>query len=434
MTPDLLITNIRLLPGPARMPAEGPGFIVIDQGRIIQTGSMEQCPPLAARTTLDGHGQLAMSGLVNGHCHAAMTLFRGLADDLALGDWLHNHIFPAEALYVQEEMVYHCSKLAAAEMLLSGITTVADGYFFADAVCRAFVDAGIRAVPAQAVVDFPAPGAPDPSRAVAEGAAFIRRWAGNNPCITPAVFAHSPYTCSVKTLTALKRVASDCGVPFFIHVAETKAEYDAISDPQGRSPIQHLEAIGVLDELTICVHAVWADDQDMDILARHGCSVITCPQSNMKLASGIAPLQAMHTRGIRLGIGTDGAASNNGLDLFREMDICAKLHKLPRLDPVGVPAAAILEMATSGGAQALGLGGHVGSLVPGNSADIILVDIDQPHLQPFYSPNLLVYGASGSDVRSVIVNGRLVVREQQLLTFELNETMEYVRTLASSIH
>ncbi|RWX51026.1 5-methylthioadenosine/S-adenosylhomocysteine deaminase [Candidatus Electrothrix marina] len=369
---------------------------------------------------------------MNGHCHAAMTLFRGLADDLSLADWLNNHIFPAEAKHVTPDMVYWCSKLAAAEMILSGTTTVADGYFHEHHAAKAFADVGLRAVAAQGVIDFPAPGVPDPQEKINHAAEFLSQWR-DHPLVSPAVFAHSPYTCSPKTLVAAKELARSEKTLFFIHVAETEQEADMIQGNPGDSPVRHLHKLGVLDSETVCIHAIWLDEQDLDILAETGAAAVVCPQSNLKLASGTAPLRAMLARGIRVGIGTDGAASNNRLDLFREMDICAKLHKLRDLDPVAVPVAQIINMATGGGASVLGLQKKIGRLEEGKHADIILLNLDAPHLQPVHGSDLPVYAAQGSDVQTVLINGTPVMQNRKILSFDLNETLEQVRRLADQV-
>ena len=367
-----------------------------------------------------------MPGLVNTHCHAAMTLFRGLADDLELVSWLNDHIFPAEAAHVNPEMVYQCSKLAAAEMILSGTTLVADGYFFEAEAARAFSEVGLRAVASQGIIDFPAPGVPDPKEAVQYASRFLDDWKEKDPLITPALFAHSPYTCSADTLIKAKDLARLHNVPFFIHVAERPRELSMIQDARGATPVQHLDALGILDERTVCVHCVWVDDKDIAILAEHGAKVSICPQSHMKLASGLAPLADMLDNGVVVGLGTDGAASNNGLDLFREMDICAKAQKIKSMDPVAVQASRVLQMATTSGAEVLGCT-DIGTLNEGAIADLILVDIDRPHLQPFYGPDLLVYSAGGADVRTVIIDGKLVVRDREVMNIDLEETMAAVR-------
>ncbi len=433
MTPDILITNALLLRESGAGEGVERGFVAVHDGRIDRIGPMAGQGDRSAAMTIDAGGALLMPGLVNTHCHAAMALFRGLADDLELAAWLNDHIFPAEAAHVNPEMVYWCSKLAAAEMILSGTTLVADGYFFADQAARAFSETGLRAVAAQGVIDFPAPGVPEPAENIRAAARFIDERQDLHPLLSPAVFAHSPYTCSPETLQKAKALARSRNVPFFVHVAETGQEQGRIAGARGDSPVRHLEALGLLDEQTVCVHCVWVDEEDLDILARRNARVSICPQSHLKLASGMAPLAAMLERSITVGLGTDGAASNNGLDLFREMDICAKVQKIKTMDPVAVRAGDVLRLATGGGAAVLGFEDRLGALREGSLADLILVDLDRPHLQPFYGPDLLVYAAGGADVRSVIINGKLVMHNRQLLTIDLDETMVRVRDLARSV-
>jgi len=433
MPTDILITNAVLLPEAGGPIQPGRSYVVVDKGHITGTGSMDDLDDIAAKEVLDAEGSLVLPGLVNTHCHAAMTLFRGLADDLELMTWLNDHIFPAEAARVNPEMVYWCSKLAAAEMLLSGTTLVADGYFYEAEAARAFSEAGLRSVAAHGVIDFPAPGVPDPKKNVEAVAGFLDRLQGADPLVIPTVFAHSPYTCSNDTLIRAKELACSRGVRFFIHVAESRHEQGLIRDATGPSPVKHLHGLGVLDASTVCVHCVWVDAEDIDILARQSSKVALCPQSHLKLASGMAPLAEMLQAGVIVGLGTDGPASNNGLDMFREMDICAKVQKVRTLDPVGVRAGDILQMATAGGASVLGMEDGYGKIRAGSPADLILVDCRRPHLQPFYGPDILVYGAGGSDVDTVLVGGRIVVRNKQLLTIDLKETMDRVRALALDI-
>jgi len=432
---DILIKNTMLLPladGQEKLIANG--FLSIKDGNIAVLGPMADIPAaISAAKTIDGTGCLLMPGLVNTHTHAPMTLFRGLADDLPLMTWLNEHIFPAEANSVNPEMVYWCSKLAAAEMILAGTTTVADGYFLEDRGAQAFADSGLRAVVAQGVIDFPAPGVPDPAKNIAAAAQFIDRWQDRNDLITPAVFCHSPYTCSTNTLKHAKDLARQKNVKLFVHAAETKAEVDQLQEQYGTTPVRYLDSLGILDQDTVCVHCVWLDDEEIEILARRNASVSTCPQSNMKLGAGIAPLKELLSRKITVGLGTDGCASNNTLDIFQEMDRCAKLHKVKDLDPTALPAGQILQMATWRGAQVLGLQEKTGSLAPGKAADMILLDLQQPHLQPFYSQDLLVYAANGADVSTVIINGRLVVENRRILTSDVQEVMERVRELAENL-
>lgn len=427
---DLLIKNALLLPSASDTLIQH-GFVAVQQGRIALMGSTESLPALlTASQTIDARNCLVMPGLVNAHTHAAMTLFRGLADDLPLMSWLNDHIFPAEANCVSPEMVYWCSKLAAAELIRSGTTTVADGYFFEQEAARAFGEAGIRAVAAQGIIDFPAPGVPDPAQNIASAAHFLA--SPFDPLITPALFCHSPYTCSPHTLLQAKELAAKNGCKLFIHVAETQHEVSEIKQKYDLSPVRHLHRLGILDPDTVCVHCVWVDPQEIALLQQSGCGVVTCPESNMKLASGVAPVPDLLQASVPLGLGTDGCASNNDLDLFQEMDSLAKLHKVTRLDPTVMPAATALSLATTAGADLLGLGAEIGRLEAGMLADLIIIDLDKPHLTPFYNKDMLVYGANGHDVRDVIIQGRIVMNNREIATFDLDETMSKVRELSST--
>ncbi len=432
MTPaPILISNVTLHTD-CSSPLRHGQWLLCRDGRIHSFGPMATVPDCPEAIQLDGTDRLLMPGLINGHNHCAMTLFRGLADDLELSRWLNEHIFPAEAAHVNEEMVYHCTKLAAAEMILSGTTTVADGYFHEDQAARALCESGMRAVAAHGIVDFPAPGVADPGRNISAVADFISEWKNRDERITPAVFAHSPYTCSPATLRAAKALAREQELPFFIHIAETRQEQKIIMDPQGESPIAHLAALDLLDDDTVLVHCVWLDERDMNTIHTSGAGVITCPQSHLKLASGISRAAAMDEMGIPIGLGTDGSASNNALDLFVELDILAKTQKLQTLEATAMPAARALATATENNAGILGIG-KLGKIAPGFKADLILLKLKQPHLQPFYSSDSLVYSGNGSDVETVIINGSIVLLEKKLLSFDLDETLEHVRSLAKPL-
>jgi 5-methylthioadenosine/S-adenosylhomocysteine deaminase len=431
MTKRILIRDCTLLTDGAAAPR--PNQFVTVEGPVVNSlGPMADCPDPRDFHVIEGHEKLVMPGLVNGHNHAAMTLFRGIADDLSLHTWLHDHIFPAEAAHVNPEMVYWSAKLATAEMIRSGTTCVADGYFYSSYAARAFSDAGLRAVVGHGIVDFSVPSVPDPAKNIETVAQFIDQWLGRDHLISPAVFAHSPYTCSPATLVRAKRLADDRGVRFFIHLAESASEAQQIIDPQSNSPTGHLAALGLLDSNCTCIHTVWLNDADIDSLADHRVGVVTCPQSNAKLGSGIAPVAELVDKGAIVGLGTDGCASNNSLDLFREMDMLAKLQKLQRKEATALSAAQVLDCATASGARAIGLD-SVGSILPGKRADLLLIDMHQPHLTPFYNQDILVYGASGSDVDTVIVEGRLIMHEKKILTFDLDEVIERVRKLAEHV-
>jgi len=407
-------------------------YVQIEKGIVNEIGAMTNAPSLDSATIIDGTDKLLIAGLINGHNHSPMTLFRGMADDLELNDWLHNHIFPAEAQHVSAEMVYWCSKLAAAEMLLSGTTCVADGYFFSDQTARAFEEAGIRAVVAHGILDFPAPGVPDPSKNIETVDTFIQTWKNRSTTITPAVFSHSAYTCSPLTLQKAKQLADDNGIRFFIHLAESRHEQGIIIDPAGSSPVKHLHNLNILDSNCVCVHAIWLDDEDLDILAASGAHVIICSQSNFKLASGYSRAADMVKRGIQIGLGTDGCASNNSLDMFREMDMFAKSQKVHNMDPTIFPASQVFQAATSNTNRILGL--HSSATVScGDRADLVLLDLKAPHLSPFYNQDLLVYGARGSDVDCVIVDGRIIVKDKNLLTIDLDITQRKVIEFAKAL-
>lgn len=431
---DILVINGKILPlggGPGLLSS---GYVGIKDGVIKEVGPMSALPQKAsAEHAVDATGSLVMPGLVNAHNHAAMTLFRGLADDLPLMTWLNEHIFPAEAKFVSPEMVYWCSKLAAAEMIMSGTTTVADGYFFEGSAAEAFAESGIRAVAAQGVLDFPAPGVPDPVDNIQAAAEFIEKWHDKNSLITPAIFCHSPYTCGPETIQKAKQLANRYKAPFFIHVAETRDEVEQVEDRYGVTPVRHLANLGVLDGASIAVHCVWLTEEDIGILQDTNTRVASCPASNMKLASGVAPVKDMADHGITVGLGTDGCASNNDLDLFKEMNLCAKLHKVEHLDPTILPARQILKMATLDGAKVLGLDKQIGSIAAGKRADVIVVDLKSPHLTPFYNADILVYGAAGADVSTVIVDGRIVMRDRKVLSFDVEETMAKVNELSKEL-
>ena len=428
---SILITNVTLLTAPDA-PLRFSQWLLCSGSTIHSFGPMDSVPQQHEGLVLDGTGKLLMPGLINGHNHCAMTLFRGLADDLELSEWLNEHIFPAEAANVTPEMVYWCTKLAAAEMIHSGTTTVADGYFHEGDAARALLESGMRAVPAHGVVDFPAPGVPDPANNIRAVETFLNQWQGQSERITPAVFAHSPYPCSPATLQGAKQLASQYQSPFFVHIGESRTEQQMIIDPRGTSPIRHLAALDLLDANTVLIHCVWLDAEDRDIIHHSGAGVVVCPQSHCKLASGIAQATEMDTMGIPLGLGTDGSASNNGLDLFREMDLLAKIQKVRTMDATAMPARRVLAAATENNAAILGLS-RLGRITPGFIADLILLDLNRSHMQPLYNSDLLVYSGCGAVVESVIIHGRLVLLDRKLLSFDLEECMAKVRELAGTL-
>jgi 5-methylthioadenosine/S-adenosylhomocysteine deaminase len=419
-----------------------PGCTVIEQGAVaVRDGQIMKVwapppdqAPLWAAETVDARGGIIMPGLVNTHTHLPMTLFRGLADDLPLREWLDDHIFPAEAAHINAESARLGARLACAEMLLGGTTTCCDGYFLVDQFFDAVASSGLRAIMGQGVIDFPAPGVPDPSFNVAAACEFAEKRKTDGALLQPSIFCHSIYTCSDRTLLAAKQAAERADVLFQIHVAETRSERDQIMEAHGCSPVRYLDRLGLLNERTLLVHAVWVDDEDIEIIARNQARVVHCPESNMKLASGVAPVPDFLRAGITVGLGTDGCASNNDLDLWGEMDTAAKLHKMHRLDPTVMDATAVVRMATIEGAHALGLDRSIGSLEPGKRADLIVVDLRQPHMTPLYHPaSHLVYAARAGDVHHVMVDGRWVVREKRLLTVDLGDLVPRVNAFCTRV-
>ena len=432
---DTIVYNGAVLTGDARRRIIPHGWLGITAGRIRAVAAGEPAvPPHAAALAIDAAGGIVMPGLVNAHSHLPMSLFRGLADDLPLSAWLDDHIFPAELRFIGPETVRWGTLLAVAEMLLSGTTCCGDGYFYEDAVARAVSETGLRAVLGQGVVDFPAPGVPDPAQNVARARRYGQTWRQGGGRITPSIFCHAPYTCGDATLSAAKAAADEMGSIFQIHVAETRSERDRSLTEHGVSPVAHLDRLGVLDRRTLMAHCVWVDAADIDIIARRGCAVVHCPESNLKLASGIAPVADMLAAGITVALGTDGCASNNNLDLFTEMDTAAKLHKLATGDPTTLNAADVVSMATLAGARALGLDEHIGSLEIGKQADVLVIDTTAPHLTPMYHlESHLVYAAGGADVRHVLIDGRQVVRDRQVATIAVDTVIDRVNDIAEEI-
>ena len=409
------------------------GVVEVERGVVSYAGDAAGAGSRPAKRELDAKGGLIMPGLVNAHCHGPMVLFRGMADDLPLEVWLQQAMFPAEAAFVNQEMTGICCRLAAAEMLLSGTTCVGDAYFCMNGAVPAYMESGLRAVLAQGVIDFPAPGVPDPARRLDAARDFIQAWQGKSPRITPAVFAHAPYTCSPETMRGAADLAEGLGVPFFTHLEETRAESAMMQEQHGCRSTEYLARAGVLERLTACSHGVWLEDSELEQLAGAGVALVHCPDSNMKLASGAARVEAWQQAGITAGLGTDGAASNNDLDMFGEMKSAALLAKVTALDPAALAAEKALQMATSGSARALGLE-KTGKLEPGYSGDLIVVNMNSPHHTPWYqAASALVYSGRGADVCHVVIDGELVVEDGRLLSLDGADAKARVRDLAQKV-
>jgi 5-methylthioadenosine/S-adenosylhomocysteine deaminase len=409
------------------------GAVAVSGDSIVGIGPEgELSSHYRASKIIDARGGIIMPGLVNTHTHAAMTCFRGLADDLPLMTWLHDHIFPAEAR-LTSEVVYQGTRLACAEMILSGTTTFCDMYLFEDAVAHAAREAGIRAVVGEVLYDFPSPNYGPVEEGLKYTESLIRKWQGD-PLITIAVEPHSAYLCSPDLLIKAKAIADENGAPMVIHLSESEHEVTQLREKYGRTPVEHLAEIEFLGPKLIADHCVAVTEKDIGLLKAFDVKVAHNPESNMKLASGIAPVPELLSRGITVGIGTDSCASNNNLDLFQEMDTAAKLHKVQTLDPTVMDAPTVVRMATIDGARVLGLEDQIGSLERGKKADIIIIDIRQPHLVPMYNVySHLVYAVSGHDVVTAIVNGHVLMEDRVLITLDVDTVMEDVNRIAEGL-
>ncbi|MDH3523185.1 MAG: amidohydrolase [Acidobacteriota bacterium] len=400
------------------------GAVAVVAGRIAAIGpaaELEAAYPEARR--VDAGGGIIMPGLVNAHTHAPMVLFRGLADDLDLMEWLQGHIFPAEAEHVDEEFVRWGTRLACLEMLRGGTTTFADMYYFEDVIAREVERCGIRAVLGETLIDFPAPDHETWDEAVAYTRRFVERWRGHER-IRPAVAPHAPYTVSGEHLVAAHALAAELDVPLLIHLAEDRHEVADVRSRTGTTSIDYLDRLGVLQDRVLAAHVVWPTAAEIELLAERRVGVAHCPQSNMKIAAGVAPVPAMLAAGVAVALGTDGAASNNDLDLWEEIDTAAKLHKVVAADPTVVDARQAVRMATIEGARALDMEDEIGSLEVGKRADLVVVGVDGFHQQPHYGLySLLAYSTKAADVDTVIVDGVVVVENGRVLTVDAAATL-----------
>lgn len=403
------------------VPVEPPGAVLEDHTVAVRDGRIEAVLPRAEaearfpgceRHDLEEHALIP--GLVNAHTHAAMALMRGIADDLPLMRWLEEHIWPAEARHVSPQFVKDGTLLACAEMLRGGVTCFNDMYFFPEAALEAALEAGMRAAIGMIVVDFPSAYAFDPDDYLAKGLALRDRWR-DHPLASFCLAPHAPYSVSDATFRKVAKMAGEVYVPVHIHLHETEDEIARSVAEHGTRPIERLRRLGLLGPGLIAVHAVHLTDDEIALLAKHGASVVHCPSSNLKLASGFAPVAKLHAAGINLCLGSDGAASNNRLDLFEEMRLCALLAKAVARDAEAMPAHATLRAATLGGAAALGLEARIGSIAPGKEADLVAVRLAGPELEPCYDPvSHLVYAAGRQHVSHVWVGGQLLVRDGEL--------------------
>lgn len=396
------------------------GAVAINDGQIAAVGPRADLERMYfGRQRVNATGRFVIPGLINGHTHVPMVLFRGLADDLDLQEWLTKYIFPAEAKNVTEDFVRVGTRLGLAEMIRGGTTTYCDMYYFEDAIAEETAKAGVRGVLGETLIDFPVADNKTHEQGMAYAEKYVKRWQGHE-LIVPAIAPHAPYTVSGDHLKAMKALSDRLKAPLVIHVSETKREVEDSVKDKGKTPVNYLESLGFLNERVIAAHMVWPAPEELEILKKRGVGSIHNPQSNMKLASGIAPVPTMLNEGLKVGLGTDGAASNNDLNMWEEMDTAAKLHKAFSGDPKVMSAQQAFELATIRGAEALHMETLIGSLEVGKRADIVIVQRDAFNQIPLYNVySDLVYATKASDVQTVIINGRVVMRNRHLLT--LNE-------------
>lgn len=405
------------------------GAIAVKSGEIIFVGKSDEIArKFAAKQTTNADGKAIIPGLINTHTHIPMTLFRGLSDDLDLNEWLTKFIFPAEAKNVNEDFVRVGTQLGLAEMIRGGTTTFCDMYYFEDAIADETSKAGMRGVLGETIIDFPVPDNKTNLEAMAYAEKFVKKWQGNK-LIVPAIAPHAPYTVSEEHLKAIRALSDKLNAPVIIHLAETQKEVDDVLKLKKARPIEYLARINFLSNRTIAAHVVWANEAELDLLKRFNVGIAHNPQSNMKLASGVSPVPKMLEKGLAVGLGTDGAASNNDLNLWEEMDTAAKLHKVFTMDPKVISAREAFEMATINAARALHLEDKIGSLEPKKRADFVIVNLDNLNQIPRYDVySSLVYATKATAVETVIIEGKPVLLNGNLQT--LNEKVIKAKSTA----
>jgi len=436
---DLMISGGMILTMNGSRTVHDDGAIAIRGDSIVAVAARSELESrYQAAQTIEAHGKLVVPGFVNGHTHVPMTLFRGLHDDVTLNDWLYKYIFPAEAKNVNEEFVRWGTRLAAAEQIRSGVTTFADMYYFEDAVAEETKKAGMRGVLGETFIDFPAPDNKSETEMLAYTERFLKKWQGD-PLIQAAPAPHSIYTCSRKTLQDSAALARKYHAPILIHLSEMKKEWDDSLKQNGMSPTQYLDKLGLLGPDVVGAHCIFVDEADRKTLAARNVGCVHNPSSNMMIASGVSPVPEMRAAGIAVGLGTDGpAGSNNDLDLMEEIDLAAKLAKITKSNPLALNAKAVVEMATIDGARALHMEKMIGSLEAGKKADLVVIGLDAPNAVPMYDPYAqLAYALKAGDVETVVIAGRVVMRDHQLLTINQAEAVakarEYKQKIAASL-
>lgn len=429
---DLMITDGTVLTMNPDNTVFEHGTVVVSDDKIVAVGGPELTAKYQAKKVLDVNGDIVMPGLINTHTHGSMTVFRSLGDDVP--DRLHRYIFPLENKLVSRDMVRTGANLANIEMIKGGVTTYADMYYFEDEVAKTVDKAGLRAVLGETIINFPVADAQTPEEGIAYAVRFINEYK-DHPRITPAFAPHGPYTNTTENLQKIAALSEELNVPVMIHLAETDREKDEIAKRTGgKSPVQYMADIGVLNNRLLAAHMIMADDNDLNLLKKYDVGVAHNISANTKSAKGVAPVTQMLEKGVRTGLGTDGPMSSNTLTTMNELNLVGKIHKLETKNRAAMPPLTVVEMATIGSARALHMEDKIGSLETGKRADIIVVDTKAPNMVPVYSPYAaLVYGANGANVRHTIVDGVILMEDRQLLTVDENEIIQDAQRFAEKV-
>ncbi len=428
---DILIENAHLVTMNGERVVVPGGTLVIRGSEIIAVGGPELADSYTASKVIDAGGDIVMPGMVNTHTHAAMTIFRGLADEVP--DRLQRFIFPLERTLVDAVNVYRGTLLAAVEMVQGGVTTFADMYYFEDQVARAAIEVGMRAIAGETVIKYPAPDAKEPYGGLEYALKFIEEFHGNE-LVTPALAPHAPYSVGEEQLALVAKWAKKLDVPVLIHLSETKAEIEQIRRDFGKTPVEYLDSVGLLNSRLVAAHCIFVTESDIDLLKRRGVGVSHNMVSNAKAGKGVAPILTMLDRGVDVGLGTDGAMSGNTLDIMTQMGYVAKIHKLVNEDRTVMPAVDVVEMATIGGARALNMGHRIGSLEVGKLADVIIVDKDAVNMIPMYDVySALVYAATAANVTTTVIHGRVIMENRVIGTVDVEKIRRDVLELSEEI-
>ncbi len=431
---DYIISADYILPMDENLAVIKDGAIAIKGTRLLDVGTYGEIhQKYIPRAVITGKGKVIFPGLINTHTHAAMVYFRGIADDLPLKEWLENYIWPLENKWLSPEFISDAVELACLEMLKGGVTTYNDMYFYEDAAGEATKRMGMRAVLGVGLLDFPTKSASTTDEYFTNAESFIKNWKGDN-LITPCIAPHALYTCGTDTLKRARHVADTHGIPIHVHLSETKWEVEEIRKKYGMRPVEYLDSLGFLDKKVLAVHCIWLTDHEIEVLAKRGVGVSHCIESSLKLSAGIAPIVSMLRAGVKVTFGTDSAASNNDLNILSEMSTAAKLHKVISENPTVLDAKTALLMATRWGAEVLGLGAVTGSIEKGKAADLVMADLNKPHLTPMYNIySHIVYSMRPSDVDMVMVDGKVVVNDRELTTADESEILQKARKWSDAI-